>query len=201
MSSKLSIITEPWETWLERYVPPNGLRANAEAQQQEVDAQLRLLVRQSPNENIPNWLERLTDRLSVSMSTRAWPTLKEIETACTELRRLDYEASPDRRQGGWHVDPLMIAARRIRSGGPVAVSFLWGRNAQELLRRGLVSQGQIDDLRDAAVRARCAAYGSPYARSDRMPEAVADWLREMEWADQLASTVEQAKASGLQERR
>lgn len=74
-------ITHAFTRWLERYTPPASIRDNARAMQDEADTLLRSLIRSAPNENSRQWVERVLERVSENLKTRAWPTAHEITEA------------------------------------------------------------------------------------------------------------------------
>lgn len=81
MSLKTIEITKTFSRWLERYSPPLAIRDKPQAMQDEVDTLVRVLMRGAPSEGVGRWAERVLERVSERMTTRAWPTAGEIAVA------------------------------------------------------------------------------------------------------------------------
>lgn len=81
MSLKTIEITKTFSRWLERYSPPLAIRDKPQAMQDEVDTLVRVLMRGAPAENVGQWVERVLERVSERMTTRAWPTAGEVAVA------------------------------------------------------------------------------------------------------------------------
>lgn len=67
--------------WLDRYSPPAAMKDKPQAIQDEADALLRALMFVAPQTGYMQWLDRVLDRLAMSMKTRAWPTVFEVSQA------------------------------------------------------------------------------------------------------------------------
>ncbi len=78
-------ISMAFTRWLQRYSPPAQIRDNQQAQQDEVDALLSVLMRSAPQSEAGTWVARVLDRLEYRMKTRAWPTKGELAEVCAEL--------------------------------------------------------------------------------------------------------------------
>lgn len=81
MSLKTIELTKTFSRWLERYSPPLAIRDKPQAMQDEVDTLVRVLMRGAPSENVGQWAERVLERVSERMTTRAWPTAGEVAVA------------------------------------------------------------------------------------------------------------------------
>lgn len=57
------------------------------------------------------------------------------------------------------VDPMKVAAKRIRNGEPVADGYLYGRQARELVADYGIGKRQIIDVRDGLEREMRKTYG------------------------------------------
>lgn len=174
MSSKMSIIIREWDRWLDRYVPARNLAANDEAKQAEIDAHIRVIAIYAPEQETDAWLGRVTDALDRAMKTSAWPRVSEIEAVCMAIRREDAMIAPKKPgsdSGNSGIDPFRIAANRIQAGQPVGEGYLWGRSAVALLRRGFVTQAQIKDRRDDAIKQMATVWG---------PEVIAERIKDLE---------------------
>lgn len=81
-------IAERLTRFLARFSPPAAMRDNRQAMQDETDAMLRRLLHHAPPENAGLWADRVFRACELQMQTRAWPTVREIDRACEEQRRL-----------------------------------------------------------------------------------------------------------------
>lgn len=63
----------------------------------------------------------------------------------------------------WHPDAYAIMGRRMAAGDPVSESYLYGREAAELIRRGHVDEPTMRKYRSGAYFMRKAIYKEPAA--------------------------------------
>lgn len=196
MSSNLGSMSEQWDRWLDRYSPPRNILGNEAAKQDEIDAQIRMLARYSPDIGVERWLTAITDRLDRAMQTRAWPSVREIQDACMAHRRDEHATTPPARNpaGGERsaIDSGKVAAAKMNSGQPVGDYWLWGRGAVQILRRGLVTRAQVDAYRQEHMLTLAQIW---------QPEEVAAWRAEAEARHLCAITLEDAEATRGKERR
>ena len=167
--------------WLERYSPPMSIKDNPRAQQDEVESLLRVLLKFAPASDYTPWVNHALDRLEYQMKTRAWPTKGELGAVCSNIRKEDPAAAPT-----WSLDTYEIHAKRIRAGDPVGDAWLYGRQALELIERGLVSEQDLKPGRSGLFFAMREAWGEDRAR---LAEAA------------MIQRHEDAKATGGMERR
>lgn len=144
--------------WLERYSPPAQLRDNARAQQDEVAALLGVILRFAPLVGYGDFVAKVIDQIEFQMKTRAWPTKGELGAVCSSVRKAGNHARTDM-TGDADMTAEAITARRMQRGEPVGEGWLWGTNACELIRRGLVDKPTMDRYRSGAFLERRAAYG------------------------------------------
>jgi hypothetical protein len=147
--------------WLERYSPPNSMRDNARAQQDEVEALLRVLLKFAPGSDAGQWVREVLDQLEYQMKTRAWPTKGELGAACSNLRKVAARSATSEHD----LHPVEINAARMNAGEAVGEDWLYGANAVALATSGLVSGDTMRRYRSGAYFARKAHLGEAKARS------------------------------------
>lgn len=148
--------------WLERYSPPAQIRDNSRAQQDEVTALLGVLLRFSPITGYADFVAKVIDRIEFQMKTRAWPTKGELGAVCSDVRKSAATGRTDM-TGDADLSAEAITARRMQRGEPVGEGWLWGANACELIRRGLVDRQTMSAYRSGAFLSRKATYGEEEA--------------------------------------
>lgn len=147
--------------WLERYVPPAAMKENARAQQDEAESLLAVLLKFAPAPEPGQWVHRVLRSLDYRVNKyRSWPTTAELAEACSDILK-DDPKSP--RAEGLDMRPEAITARRMEKGEPVGESWLYGRQACELIASGLITKAQMDAYRSGAFLQRREAYGEAEA--------------------------------------
>ena len=89
MNLRTAEITQAFTRWLDRYSPPASIKDKPQAMQDEADMLLRALIRSAPGTNVGQWTERVLERVSERMKTRAWPTVFEISDAAKSFNAND----------------------------------------------------------------------------------------------------------------
>lgn len=161
MSMKTTEISQILTRWLERFTPPVGIRGNPRAAQDAADALLRALLRSAPQADYAPWVRDVLDRVEDQMKTRAWPTVAELSAACRTLRK----DTPRGDAEPVEVDRFELAARRIRAKQPVGDEWIYGRDAHEIVARGLVSEGDLAAYRSGLFFQLRSAWGEDCARA------------------------------------
>ena len=77
-------IREDLTRFLDRYSPPRVIANNPQAQQDEVDAMLKQVLRHAPRDGYSEFTNDLFESLSIRMQHRSWPTVGEVVTACRD---------------------------------------------------------------------------------------------------------------------
>lgn len=149
--------------WLERYSPPQSIRDNERAQQDEAAALLGVILKFAPRSDYADFTARVLDQVEYQMKTRAWPTKGELGAVCSNLRKSADWARKDLSGEERDMSPAGIAARRMQAGEPVGECWLWGSGACEIAARGLVDRATMDRYRSGAFLARKAIYGEASA--------------------------------------
>jgi len=169
------------------YRDPDGVLRRYRAPEYLGDDQLRAEVKdlvEDINREIPNGFTNADFRLLMPEIHRSirrrhaaqgWPPAKTFimatqeaaEKVNTTKARAIAEANPKERS----LDTQKIWAKRMQAGEAVAETFLWGREAVEMIDRGLIDQATLDAYRKSAYAMRAEPSGSEEA--DR-------WLAEVE---------------------
>lgn len=162
MSIRTESIAKTFSAWLERYSPPQMMKEKPDVMQAEVETLLRVILKFAPQEGYNGWVDRMLDRLEYQMKTRAWPTKGEVGSICSNMRKETAQSSgvkaPDPK------DELQVMADRINAGEFVGDGFLYGRQAVDLLRNGLVSGDTMRKYRSALYFSMKDAWGEEKAR-------------------------------------
>ena len=162
MSIRTDVIRRDLGRWLDRYSPPQAMKDNARAIQDEAEALLRVLLKFAPREGYDTWVSDALDRCAFTMKTRAWPTVGELGAACSNLRK-EGSHGHSGPAVAWVADPVEINAKRINAGEAVGDEWLYGRRCVEILRSGRVTTDQIRRYRSAFFFAMKEVYGEAEA--------------------------------------
>jgi hypothetical protein len=167
MSVRTETIHGILSRWLDRYSPPQGMKDNPQAIQDEAEALLRVLLRFAPREAYDMWVRDALDRCAYTMKTRAWPTVGDLGAACSNLRK-------DRRTeaasaGGDDMGMIDRMADWHAKFGDQLPGYGRPERTAELVARGV-----LRDLREARFRG--------YALDDRQrAEAMSQPPGDDEW--------------------
>lgn len=145
MNIRTETIAKTLSAFLDRYSPPNAMKGNPETVQAEVENLLRVVLKFAPQDGYHGWVDTMIDRMEYQMTTRAWPTKGELGSVCSNLRK---EAA----QGKGYTSPtgkseVQIMADRMNNGDNVGDGWLYGRQAVELEKSGLVSRDTMRKYR------------------------------------------------------
>lgn len=146
MSLRNSEIARQFQDWLQRYSPPQSIKANPKAMQAEADALLKVVLRFAPQDGYNGWVAEALEQCAYSMKTRAWPTVNELGAACSNRRKEAREAFTDLTKPQ---DDFERYAERIQKKLPVGDGWIYGRNAWEMLDRGLVTEADLQPYRSS----------------------------------------------------
>lgn len=168
-------IARQFAAWLESYSPPRSIAGNPELTQREAQRLAAVLIKFAPADGYDGWVSQALDQLSYQMKTRAWPTVGELGAVCSNLRknRASFNAGPVEPR-----DTYEIHAAKMKAGEPVPESFLYGREAVEMIARRIVDEATMTAYRSGAF----------FARKDAMGEASA-----MAWEVEAKQRHEDAK--------
>jgi hypothetical protein len=154
-------ITEEFMNWLGRYSPRFAIRDNERAMADEVNALMRILLKFAPSTDYLSWLQKVTDQLDFQMKSQAWPTVAEIGAVCVNIAK-------DKPKGGAAVevvfDSYQIYAARMERGEGVPEGFIFGREAVELIKRGMLSEDTLRRYRSGWFFNAKDVYGEEEAK-------------------------------------
>ncbi|WP_417273487.1 hypothetical protein [Celeribacter halophilus] len=145
--------------FLERHSPPTNMRNNKQAQQDEAEHLLDVLLRYAPQEGAGSWTKLVLKAVAENAKTRAWPIVREVEQVAKAMRPNRHPAT-SRKQT---VDDIQINARRINNGEAVGDRWLFGDRAKNLVESGLVTMERIEQLRSALYEHCASVYGKERA--------------------------------------
>lgn len=146
--------------WLALYSAPRNIAGNDVLMQRESERLLGVIVKMAPNEGYISWVGTVLDVVSSNMKTRAWPTVQEIGAACSNVRK---ELRRDVAVPSTALDIYELNANRMKSGEAVGEGYLYGKEAVEMIARGLIDQETMTKYRSAAFFARKKMHGEESA--------------------------------------
>lgn len=155
-------IAKQFTDWLDRYSQPMNLRDKPQAAQSEVEALISVLIKMAPQTDYQPFIRAVTDKLDFTMKVRTWPSVQELGAACSNVRK----ENPQRISSAMpevDLSPEGINSRRMMSGQPVGEGWLYGRQACDLIAKGIVTQEVMQRYRSGAFFARKAMYGEEAA--------------------------------------
>lgn len=161
-------IAKLFTEWLDRYAPPQNLRDKPQAAQAEIDALIGVLLKMAPQAEYAPFIRAATEKLDFTMKVRTWPSVQELHSACTNVRK-EMPRPLDLSGDTVDMSPEAINSRRMMNGQPVGEGWLYGRQACDLIAKGIVTREVMERYREAAYRARAELYEA---------EAADRWLAE-----------------------
>lgn len=163
--TRAEALTDEFMNWLGRYSPRIVLRANERAMADEVNALMRVIMKFAPASNYLAWLSRVTEQLDFQMKTQSWPTVSEIGAVCSNIAK---ERPGNSGQNGKPVDYVFdsyhINSQRMKNGEAVPEGYVFGREAVEMVRRGLMTMDVMRDYRSTWFFKMKDVYGEVEAR-------------------------------------
>lgn len=133
-------------TFLARYSPPRSISSDPQAKADEAQMIITAVVRFAPSAGFPEWWSQVAFEIARHMTTRAWPLVSEVETACravTEANRSSNSAS----QGPCEETNLDLMAAWFRRHNDEAPGM--GKPSRTIV---LINRGVLRDLRHARDR-------------------------------------------------
>lgn len=158
MNIRQAEIAKGLADWLALYSPPRNIAGKPEDVQREMDRLIAVIIKYAPQDGYNGWLQSVLDHLAMQMKTRAWPTVGEIGSACTALRSKAIGPATVT-----EFDVYELNANRMKAGEPVGEGYLYGREAVEIIARGLIDRETMTRYRSAAFLSRKKAYGEASA--------------------------------------
>lgn len=150
-----TIVETRFSAYLDRKAVPRHIAEKPQQVVAAVEALLRVVRANAPPTASETWWQHVEDRLEVTAKTQAWPIASEIAEACKHVNA--EWVKPAARSSDLPAE-IEHMARRMNAGEAVAESALYGVNAVQLRRAGLVDEATLRRYRSAAYFARKAAY-------------------------------------------
>ncbi len=159
MNPREEYLNQYFNEWLDRFSPPRAIQNNPKAMQDDANAMMQTVLRHAPGKDYAVWLDDVLRNLAENMTTRSWPAPGELAKACKA------KASPSDRPKAedWKVDEYEAVSKRMRAGEAVGEGYLYGRQAVELIKRGLVDKDTMMKYRSAAYFHRKDTHGQASA--------------------------------------
>lgn len=134
---------------LSRLNPPRAMASNPEAMKSEVEFLIGRINALAPNKNYGSWFEEFEVSIFENLESRTWPTSKEISKAAQQIapQRLEFRDMTGDNKGG--TDAFKINANRIKRGESVCETYVNGKLADELVKRGLITDQDLAPYREA----------------------------------------------------
>lgn len=148
---KQAEIARTFAQWLESYSPPRSIAGKSDAMQREAERLTAVLVKFAPSEGYLGWVDSVLEQVAYQMKTRAWPTVAEIGAACSNARKEARALGP---VPSVAMDIYELNANRMKAGEAVGECYLYGREAVEIIARGLIDEATMTKYRSAAFFAR-----------------------------------------------
>ncbi len=151
-------ISAKLKRFLDRRSMPRALEGKPTAQADELAALVSVIDRYAP-QSLNDWWPEFEDDIGSRNETRSWPSQGEVAASCKVV------SGPITRRPAEPVDidSGAIWARRIRESGPVADFALYGRFAVDMIRRGLITEGDLTKWRSNLFFADKDVYGEAEA--------------------------------------
>ena len=83
-----------------------------------------------------------------NLESRTWPTAKEISKAAKDIAPKRPEIRDDTQPKGYEPNELKINAKRIQNKEEVGENYIYGAMADQMVRKGLVTQEQLQPYRE-----------------------------------------------------
>ncbi len=160
MNLHTSDILSRLRRFLDRRQAPRRIEGKPQAEADEVAALVGATERNAPRgaDNLAAWWPAFERELGEAGSG-LWPTEKEVREAAGRANA----SQPKAGSQAPVFDPHEINARRMDRGEPVGEGYLYGREAVEMIRRGLVDEATMKKYRSGAFLARKATQGEASA--------------------------------------
>lgn len=133
---------------LARLNAPRAVQGNTDAMKTEAQFLVDRVVKLAPSRQYTDWFTDFEEALLGNLETRTWPTAKEISKAAKDIAPKRPEIIDYTQQNKYEVDDLKINAQRINRGEAVAESYITGTYAEQMVRKGLVTQEQLQPYRE-----------------------------------------------------
>lgn len=147
MTPREEWLSDSLQRYLDRRSMPQGFKDKPAAVRDEIQALVKTLFRLAPVREYSDWWDDFSDRLAEDAKTRAWPTQGEMKDAARAIRKAGVQ--PLRTESEWQLDPMKIAAQRIRDGESVGNEWLFGRCCVEMMDAHMITDADLAPYRSA----------------------------------------------------
>lgn len=161
MNPREQWLTDSLQRYLDRRSMPQGFKEKPQAIRDEIQALAKTLFRLAPSREFQNWWEDFSDRLAEDAKTRAWPTQGEMKDAAMAIRKGGVQ--PMAKSDETQINPIKVAATRLRAGEAVGEGWLWGRLCLSLQREEGVTDDELSPFRSALFFADRSMVGEEVA--------------------------------------
>jgi hypothetical protein len=151
-------ITTRLRAYLDRRTMPKSLEGKPAAIAAEVESMANAIMRYAGSP-LRDWWPRFEEVLVEANETRSWPTAGECAKAARSI------SAPSLRPAeAGDINSDAIWAKRITSGQACSEHHCWGRPGVELIRKGLISEADLEPFRKRFYFKRVDTYGEAAAR-------------------------------------
>ena len=133
---------------LARLNAPRAVQGNTDAMKTEAQFLVDRVIKLAPSRQYTDWFTDFEEALLGNLETRTWPTAKEISKAAKDIAPKRPEIIDYTQQEKYQPDELKINANRIISGQQVGEHYIFGTMAEQMVRKGLVTQEQLQPYRE-----------------------------------------------------
>ena len=153
MSLHTADISSRLSRFLSRRQAPRRVEGKPQAEADEIAALVACIQRYAPRSDdaLASWWPRF-EALLGEAGSGLWPTEKEAKEAAVSAAK---EAP---KSETWKLDEYEVIGKRMSAGEAVEEGYLYGRQAAELIRRGLVDETTMRKYRSAAYFSRKEVY-------------------------------------------
>lgn len=142
---RIRIIIGEFAKLISGYAVPKHLNTRA-LEEEEARNICRMINQKFPNnateDQIRGTMDRAMLKLKETHNSRTWPTAADISKAVSKC--MLREARATKHSGSFTLDPVIINANRIKSGEPVAQSYITNQsNVQAMLETGLIKSEDL----------------------------------------------------------
>jgi hypothetical protein len=134
---------------LARLNAPRAVAGNPEAMKDEALFLCKTINNLAPSKNYKEWFNDFEEAVLGNLETRTWPTIKELKKAAKQIAPLKPHFTDLTGDNIWKLDPLKIAAKRIKNLEGVEETYVTGSGKQKLLRMGLIVEEDLNPYLEA----------------------------------------------------
>tara|TARA_B100000035_G_scaffold253271_1_gene222640 strand:- start:184 stop:657 length:474 start_codon:yes stop_codon:yes gene_type:complete len=133
---------------LARLNAPRAVQGNTDALKTEAQFLVDRVIKLAPSRQYTDWFVDFEEALLTNLESRTWPTAKEISKAAKDIAPKRPEIRDDTQPKGYEPDELKINAKRIHNKEEVGENYIFGTMAEQMVRKGLVTQEQLQPYRE-----------------------------------------------------